>query len=83
MTDLPPTRSSVNDPGIDWDIAARTEVRLNGAAQNRVIEYDCEAGFLVRIVVDEKDDLVLNETGDEVATEIVHGAVTVAWKGQE
>lgn len=77
-----PRRLSVDDANIDWDVANRLDIRLNGEIQKYVSEYNIDGGYIVRRATDENGNFKLNEAKDEVVSERVNGVVTVTWKAE-
>lgn len=75
-----PTRGSVDDPDIDWDVASRVEILLNGIPRDRVISFDVEARTLTRCATDEKGNFIVE--GDEIKRETLHGDVAVRWRAE-
>lgn len=83
MTDLSASRlsSDEKDPGFaDWKSldskGLRVDVYLDGVEQKNVDTVDCSEGWIRRCKLD-ADGHIYAE-GDEVATEIVMGRVTIA-----
>lgn len=74
----PPVRSSVDDPHIDWSIASRTMIFLDGIEQRQVLSYDCAAGTLERYATGPAGNLIIK--GDELRVENLTGVVSVGWK---
>lgn len=79
MTDRPPVRYAVGQADFDPGIGRRLRVFVDGVEQNQVVEYDCEAGTVLRNKLDENGKAQLNEACDEVLRETITGAVTVDW----
>ena len=64
-------------------IANRLRIFLDAVPQSGVLEYDTEAGYLVRYVVlptPAGSPTKFKVAGDEVETERVEGIVEVMWK---
>ena len=74
----PPVRSSVDDPHIDWGIAQRTAIFLDGIEQRQVLSYDCEIGTLERYATRPDGNLIID--GDDLRVEHLTGVVSVGWK---
>lgn len=78
----PPVRLSVddiNDGKIAWHDARRIDVLLDGVVQEKVVEYDCEAGMVTRLSVDGAGNPFATPDGQSVARESHRGIVTVRW----
>ncbi|PHP20319.1 hypothetical protein CG471_07920 [Sphingobium sp. IP1] len=78
MMDIP-SRLSIDDADIDWDIAARLRIELNGTEQHRVVAYDAEAGWVDRHEVDVAGDVVIDRVRGQVSIERVTGLVVVSF----
>lgn len=76
----PPIRYSVGQPDYDQEIGRRLRIMVDGVEMKEVIEYDCEAGLIVRFKLGEDGRPMLNAKRDEIVRETVHGIVTVEWK---
>jgi hypothetical protein len=74
---LPPARYSVGQLDFDPEIGRRLRIFCDGVLMDKVVEYDCDAGTVLRCKLDDKGQLQLNAKRDEVLREIVRGAVTV------
>lgn len=58
-------------------IGNRIDIMLDGEVCNEVTAYDMDAGIVVRAKLNADGDIFLNEAGDGVAEETLHGVVTV------
>lgn len=79
VLDAPPIRYSVGQNDFDPEIGRRLRIYVDGAEQKQVIEYDCEAGTVVRFALDADGSVRLNAKRDDALRETVKGAVTVEW----
>lgn len=82
-TDAPPVRYGVSfaDTDRNWEnIAPRIRVFCNGVEMHEVVEYDCEAGTVLKAKVGSDGQLMLNAKRDEILRETVRGTVTVEWE---
>lgn len=79
MTYSPPVRYSIGQADFDPAIGNRLRVFVDGAEQKEVVEYDCEAGTVLRNKLDDQGNAQLNEAKDEVLRETITGNVTVDW----
>lgn len=75
-------RLSVNsdDAGYaNWlALAGRSvHVRLNGELVNGCLTADTDTGFVLLAVKDVDGHVLLNEAGDDVASRVMYGAVTI------
>jgi len=73
----PPRRYSIDYYDAPNFLGPRLRIRLNGVEQRQVIEYDCDAGLVVKDKLDEDGNIILNPTRDEIVRETLHGKVTV------
>lgn len=64
----------------DYEIGSRLRILLDGVEQRQAVEYDCEAGTVLRYVLSEDGHVQLNTKRDEALRETVHGVVTVEWR---
>lgn len=73
-------RVSLKDPDVDFEIATRTRVWLDGVeVTSRCFEADEEKGYVLCYVEDEGGHHVFtDESKSELATEILTGAVKIA-----
>lgn len=76
----PPVRYSVSQPDFDHNVGARLLIRLDGVEQKDVIEYDCEAGTVLRNKLDESGRAQPTPDKSAVWTETMTGNVTVEWR---
>lgn len=81
--EAPPTRLSIDDADLDWDMAMRLEVLLDG----NVIEataYDIEAGTVERWMIHTPDPDAIRVTvpfdPGKPIRETLRGKVEVRWK---
>ena len=51
-TEAPPIRYSVDQPDFDPEIGRKLVIRVDAIEQRQVIEYDCEAGTVLRNKLD-------------------------------
>lgn len=61
----------------NWPYTRGTKVYLDGVEQKRVRVADDELGIIERLAVDETGKLKVNDQGDGVAIETLHGKVTI------
>lgn len=80
-TAAPPVRYSVSQPDFDYKIGARLLVRVDGVEQKEVVQYDCEAGTVLRNKLNADGKAQLAPDGKECWRETVTGKVTVEWRG--
>ena len=86
FTEAPPAKLSVDDldkrdSPVTWEEAQRIRGMLDGVEQHQVVEYDCEAGTILRNKLDDEGRTQINPANrDEVWRETVTGNVTVEWK---
>lgn len=78
-TDCPPVRYSVSQDDYDHEVGRRLRIFMDGVEQREVVEYDCEAGTVLRNALDEDGKPQLNTKRDEVLRETVRGTVTVEY----
>jgi hypothetical protein len=76
----PPASYSIGQPDYDPEVGRNLCVRVDGADQSNVVEYDCVAGTVVRNKLDEHGRPQLNARRDHVLRETVRGKVTVSWR---
>lgn len=80
-TTLPPLRYAVSQDDFDPEIGSRLRIFLDGVEQREVIEYDCDAGTLLRNKLNAEGNVQIDPTQpDQVWTEHLTGTVTVEWK---
>lgn len=82
-TDRPPVRYGVSfaDTDRNWEnIAPRIRVFCDGVLMDEVVEYDCEAGTVLKIKMGDDGQPMLNDKRDEILRETVRGNVTVEWE---
>lgn len=76
MIDIP-ARYSVDQDDYDPDLGARLLIKLNGAEQDRVVEYDAEAGWVDRVETDAAGEIVIDQFRGTVSIERMSGLVEV------
>jgi hypothetical protein len=76
----PPVRYSVGAPDFDPEVGRRIEVTLDGVVQDRVTDYDCEAGTLTRLALNSEGRPYLTPDKKNIVTEDLIGAVAARWK---
>ena len=79
-TDAPPVRYSVHQRDFDYQTGKRLRVFLDGVEMNEVIEYDCEAGTLLKNRLGPDQRPVWNSNRDDIERDALSGVVTVDWK---
>ena len=79
-TERPPLRYSVGQEDFNPAIGKRLRILVDGVEQQQVVEYDCEAGTVLKNKLGEDGHPMLNKERDAVARETVRGTVTVEWK---
>jgi hypothetical protein len=65
------------------EFAARLRVFVDGVEQQRVTEYDMDAGTVTHLVANAEGQLQLNKAADAVMTETINGVVTATLKDIE
>lgn len=81
--DAPPRLYGVSFAHTDrnWgEIAPRIRVFVDGVEQKEVVEYDCDAGTVLRNKLDADGKAQLTQDKSEVLRETVKGVVTVEWQ---
>lgn len=78
----PPSRYSVSSPDYDHNVGMRIRVFCGGVEMQQVIEYDCEAGTVLKFKRSTDGEYQLNEKRDEALSETVLGVVTVEWRDE-
>ncbi|EPR14204.1 hypothetical protein M527_29285 [Sphingobium indicum IP26] len=78
MPDTIPRRMSVDDETVDWSIAPRLSISVDGVVQDQVISYDMDAGLVVKFAVDADGKAIVGD--DELVREEVRGVVTVTMR---
>lgn len=76
----PPVRYSVGQDDFDPDVGRRLRILVDGVEQREVVEYDCEAGAVLKNKLGDDRRPQLNEKRDEILRETVTGNVTVGWR---
>lgn len=76
----PPVRYSVSQDDFSYEIGRRLRIFVDGVEQEHVVEYDCEAGTLLKNKLDDNGRHRLNEKRDEIVRETLRGVVTVEWR---
>jgi hypothetical protein len=76
MSEKPPRRFDFEQHG--FDARRGLAVFVDGERQGRVLAYDVDEGFVIKIATDERG-YILVENG-EVVEEIVRGRVQVGWQ---
>lgn len=75
----PPRAYSVHQPDFDFEIGRRLRVLVDGVEQREVVEYDCDAGTVLKNKLGENGRPMLNAKRDEIMRETVRGNVSVEW----
>lgn len=81
-TDHPPIRYSIGQEDFDPEVGRGLRILVDGVEQRNVVEYDCEAGVVLKNMVDRHGNIMLNAKRDEIMREVVRGSVTVEWAEQ-
>lgn len=76
MTALIPRKLSVDDAEAVRFYETGIVIKLNGIEVHDVVEYDIDAGYLVKHVIDENDQLV--KEGDKLKLEKLEGEIEVS-----
>lgn len=80
-TDAPPVRYSVGQEDFDPEIGRRLRIFVDGVEQQEVVEYDCEAGTVLKNKLNDEGRAQPDPTDrNRVWRETVKGAVTVEWR---
>lgn len=79
-TDCPPVRYGIGHEDYDHNIGMRLRVFCDGVEMSEVVEYDCEAGTVLKNKLDINGVAELTEDRSEILRETVKGQVTVEWK---
>jgi hypothetical protein len=77
--DSPPVSYSVRRNDFDPEIGRRLRIFCDGVLLNDVVEYDCDAGTVLRNKLGEDGQPVLNAKRDAIIRETMRGVVTVEW----
>jgi hypothetical protein len=76
----PPRRYSVGQADYDYEVGKRLSILLDGVEQKAVVEYDCDAGTILRNKLDADGRPQVDPNNRErVWRETVRGKVTVEW----
>jgi hypothetical protein len=75
----PPRAYSVEQSDFNPEIGRRLRICVDGVEQKEVVEYDCDAGTVLRNKLDAEGRVQVNPNRDEVWRETVCGKVTVEW----
>lgn len=78
--EAPPVRYSTSQCDFDWAVGGRLLIRVDGAEQKEVVEYDCEAGTVLRNKLDDDGNPQLDAKRGDILREAVRGNVTVEWR---
>jgi hypothetical protein len=76
----PPRAYSIGQPDFNPEIGRRLRICVDGIEQREVVEYDCDAGTVLKNKLGHDGRPMLNDARDAVARETVRGTVTVEWK---
>lgn len=80
VIDRPLIRYSVSQPDYTVEVGARLRIFVDGVEQEQVVEYDCEAGTVLKNTTGQDGRPMLNAKRDAILRETVRGVVTVEWK---
>jgi hypothetical protein len=72
-----PVRLSVHDQDIDWHLAHRLIIKVDGVEQAKVVSFDTEAGTVTRLMLNDAGEIMVDQEAEEPMTETVTGTVTV------
>jgi hypothetical protein len=78
----PPVRYSVGQEDFNPEIGRRLRIYCDGVLMSEVVEYDCEAGTVLKNKLDENGKAQLNAERSDILRETVKGQVTVEWEGE-
>lgn len=78
----PPRQYSIGRPDYDPEAGRRLAIYVDGAEQQHVIAYDCQAGTVLKNKTDADGRVILNDAKDEVVRETVRGDVIVKWRSK-
>lgn len=76
----PPRAYSIGQADFDPEIGRRLRISVDGVEQKEVVEYDCDAGTVLKNKLGADGRPMLNDERDDVLRETVRGLVTVEWK---
>lgn len=77
-----PVRLSVHDQDIDWHLAHRLTIKVDGVEQAKVVAFDTEAGTVTRLMLNEADEIMVDQEAEEAMTETMTGTVTVELRSE-